>query len=127
MDPVETGRGSAVIFNVSQGIDNLAVAQHFEMQVGSGRPPCRSHQGDNLSFLDSVTDRNKVFTIVRIARYEAVSVVYLDQLAKAKALVGPGDNAGGHRYHLGTVTTSKINALVSRFATGKGIRAYAKK
>ena len=67
------------------GIDPFAVTQHFEMQVRAGGATGFAHQRDRLAFPDFLTNRDKIFGVVRIAGCITVAVVDLDQFAKSIA------------------------------------------
>ena len=48
------------------GINTLAILEHFKVQVRSGRTTRVAHQGNRLALLDLISDFDEVFLIVRI-------------------------------------------------------------
>ena len=93
-------------------VDRLAVTMDLEMHVRPSRPAGRAHQRDGLALRHLVTDSYEVDLIVAIARYVAVAMLDLDQVAVTITITRPGYDAIAHSNDFRSMLAGKIDAFM---------------
>ena len=92
--------------------------QYFKMHMRLGRPAGAAHQRNHLGFLNQVTHFYTHGSGMGVAGNQSIAMGDFHQVAIARTLSSPGNNACGHRNNVTAVFTCQINAAMpGAFAT----------
>ena len=82
--------------DIRSRVDSASVLKDLIVHVRSCRPARASHQRDDISSADQITDLNDVFLIVGIASAETIPMRNLDHHPVAGAVTTPAHYAAGN-------------------------------
>ena len=88
---------------------------NFEVNVWTRRTATVSHERNNVTTANHVTDFDAIFLVMGITRDHTISVCDLNHFTVARTLAAPADNTTGHRDDLCTLASCEIDAFMPRF------------